>query len=113
MKYRHRMVIAYQFNHKSTLVLHIKFKDDNPTKYAPSELVNVDLCNEIPDQEIWGTYYQHVSYIFPIFYCKKPKGEARMLLRGQSATTGQEYFEGSDWSINDPVVSYISTVEEI
>lgn len=112
MKYRHRMVIAYQFNHNGTLVLHIKFKDDNSKKYTPAELVNVELCNEIPEQDIWGTYYQHASYIFPIFYCKKALGEAKMLLRGQTATTGQEYCELSDWNINDKVVSYTSTVEE-
>ena len=113
MKYRHRMVIAYQFNHNGTLVLHINFKDDNSTKYTPSQLVSVALCNEIPEQEIWGTYYQHNNFIFPIFYCKKELGESRMLLKGQSATTGQEYFEGSDWNITDPVVFYASTVEEV
>lgn len=113
MKYKHTMVIAYEFNHNGTIVLHINFKDDNSTKYTPAELVNVALCNEIPEQEIWGTYYQHASWIFPIFYCKKVLGEAKMLLKGQSATTGQEYFELDGWSINDPVVSYTSTVEEV
>ena len=109
---RHRIVIAYQFNHNQTLVLHLNFKDDNSTKYTPSQLVSVALCNEIPGQEIWGTYYQHGTFIFPIFYCKKELGEARMLLKGQTATTGQEYVETSDWNINDPVVFYTSTVEE-
>lgn len=113
MKYIHRMVIAYQFNHNGTIVLHLNFKDDNSTKYTPSELINVALCNEIPEQEIWGTYYQHGTFIFPIFYCKKALGQARMLLKGQSATTGQEYFELDGWNINDPVVSYTSTVEEV
>lgn len=113
MQYRHRMVIAYQFNHNQTLVLHIKFKDDNSTKYAPSQLVNVYLCNEISGQDIWGTLYQHGSFIYPIFYCKKALGEARMLLKAQSATTGQEYVELSEWNINDPVVFYTSTVEEV
>ena len=112
MKYRHRMVIAYQFNHNQTLVLHLNFKDDNSTKYTPAELVNVSLCNEIPGQDIWGTIYQHGSFIYPIFYCKKELGEARMLLKGQTATTGQEYVELSDWNINDPVAFYTSTVEE-
>ena len=110
---RHRMVIAYQFNHSGTLVLHLNFKDDNSTKYTPSQLVNVYLCNEIPEQEIWGTYYQHNNFIFPIFYCKKELGESKMLLKGQSATTGQEYFELDGWNITDPVVFYTSTVEEI
>ena len=113
MKYRHRMVIAFQFNHNQTLVLHINFKDDNSTIYKPSELVNVSLCNEIPEQEIWGTLYQHGSFIFPIFYCKKELGETRMLLKAQSATTGQPYVELSEWNINDPVVFYTSTVEEV
>lgn len=113
MEYKHTLVIAYQFNHNQTLVLHIKFKDNNNTKYTPAQLVNVYLCNEIPGQEIWGTLYQHNSFIFPIFYCKKALGEAKMLLRAQSATTGQEYVELSDWNITDPVVSYTSTVEEL
>lgn len=113
MQYRHRMVIAYQFNHNQTLVLHLNFKDDNSTKYTPSQLVSVDLCNEIPEQEIWGTLYQHQSFIYPIFYCKKEKGETRMLLKAQSATTGQEYVELSDWNITDKVAFYTSTVEEV
>ena len=112
MKYKHRMVIAYQFNHNQTLVLHLNFKDDNSTKYAPANLVSVSLCNEIPGQDIWGTIYQHGSSIYTIFYCKKEQGEARMLLKGQTATTGQEYVELSEWNINDPVVFYKSTVEE-
>lgn len=119
MKYLHRMVIAYQFNHNGTLVLHINFKDNNSTQYTPTELINVALSNEIPEQEIWGTYYQlwgnyqHGTFIFPIFYCKKALGEAKMLLKGQSAATGQEYFELDGWNINDQVVSYTSTVEEV
>ncbi len=113
MKYLHRMVIAYQFNHNQTLVLHVNFKDNNSTQYTPTELINVYLCNEIPGQDIWGTLYQHQSFIYPIFYCKKELGEARMLLKGQTATTGQEYVEASEWNINDPVVFYTSTVEEV
>lgn len=113
MKYLHRMVIAYQFNHNQTLVLHLNFKDDNSTKYTPANLVSVALCNEIPEQEIWGTLYQHQSFIYPIFYCKKELGETRMLLKAQSATTGQEYVELSDWNINDTVAFYTSTVEEV
>ena len=113
MKYKHTIVIAYQLNHQGTLVLHIKFNDDNSARYTHNGLINVDLCNALPGQEIWGTYYQHGSFIYPIFYCKKPKGETKMLLRGQSATTGEEYFELSDWNINDPIAWLTSTVEEI
>lgn len=112
MKYKHTMVIAYEFNHNQTLVLHINFKDNNSTQYTPAQLVNIALCNEIPEQEIWGSLYDHGHFIYPIFYCKKDLGEARMLLRIQTATTGEEYFEENNWNITDPVVSYTSTVEE-
>ena len=113
MKYKHSIVVAYKFNHNETLVLHINIIDENPNQYNIADLTNMYLCNEIPGQEIWGTLYDHGHFIYPVFYCKKPLGETSMLLKLQSATTGQEYWEENCWNINDAIEHYTSNIIQL
>ena len=114
IKQKHTIVIAYQpkklgkINTSGTLVLHINITDNNPTKYTIADLINMYLSNEIDGQEIWGTYYQLDSVIFPVFYCKKPVGQVMLEMEGQSATIDQPWFPLNEWNIDDPIYKFIS-----
>lgn len=100
MKYKHIITIAYPATNEGSLVMHFNIIDESPAQYTWLDLVNMNLCNEIPGQEIWGTYYKRMDYIFPVFYCKKEKGERKMLLKCQSADVNAPYFELDSWNVD-------------
>ena len=116
MKYKHSIVIAYhakkldKVNTSGTLVLHINIIDENPNQYSIADLTNMYLCSEISGQEIWGTYFQFNTVIYPVFYCKKPIGQLMLEMEGQSATNGQPWFPLNEWNINDPIYKFVSNV---
>lgn len=100
MKYKHIITIAYPATNEGSLVMHFNIIDTNPAQYSWLNLVNMHLCNEIPGQDIWGTYYKWADYIYPVFYCKKEAGTAKMLLKCQSAEVKKPYFELDSWSVD-------------
>lgn len=111
MKYKHIITIAYPATNEGSLVMHFNIIDESPAQYTRNDLVNIYLCNELPGQDIWGTYYERNNYIFPVFYCKKPLGEKRMQLKGQTASLNEPIFELDNWDVtgvNGSVVSLTS-----
>ena len=116
MKYKHIITIAYPATNEGSLVMHFNIIDESPAQYTRNDLINIYLSNEIPGQEIWGTYYNRMTGIYPIFYCKKELGEKRMLLKGQSAAINEPYFELSSWDVDGvdrSVKSYTSNIIKI
>ena len=112
MKYKHIITIAYPATTEGSLVMHFNIIDESPAQYSWIDLVNMRLCNEIPGQEIWGTYYKRLDWIYPVFYCKKPLGEKRMQLKCQSANVNEPYFELDSWNVDGvdrSVVFFTST----
>ena len=116
IKYKHSIVIVYhpkkldKINTSGTLVMHFNITDNNPKKYELADLINMYLSSEIDGQEIWGTYYQLDTVIFPIFYCKKPLGQVMLEMEGQSATISQPWFPLNEWNIDDPIYKFVSNV---
>lgn len=100
MKYKHIITIAYPATNEGSLVMHFNIIDESPAQYTRNDLVNIYLSNEIPGQDIWGTYYKRMEFIYPVFYCKKELGEKRMLLKCQSANVNEPYFELSSWDVD-------------
>lgn len=108
MKYKHIITIAYPSTNEGSLVMHFNIINESPAQYTRNDLINIYLSNEIPGQEIWGTYYSKMQHIYPIFYCKKELGEKRMLLKGQSASVTEPYFELSSWDVDGVDKSVVS-----
>lgn len=111
MKYKHIITVMYAPKDSCTLVMHFNIIDKSPAQYNRNDLINMHLSNEIPGQEIWGTYFMKSTVIFPVFYCNKPLGETKMQLKCQSMTNDKPVFELNNWEVHGPsVVSYTSNV---
>lgn len=111
MKYKHIITIAYPPTNEGSLVMNFNIIDESPAQYSRADLINIYLSNEIPGQDIWGTYYKRMEFIYPVFYCKKALGEKRMLLKCQSANVNESYFELNSWDVdgvNKSVISFTS-----
>ena len=116
VRYKQIITIAYPSNNEGTLVMHFNIIDESPAQYERDDLVNMYLSNDIPGQEIWGTYYKKMDFVLPVFYCKKPLGETKMLLKCQSAEIEAPIFELNSWDVTGvgrSVLSYTSNVIKI